>query len=80
MAGPSQQHEESIAIRRPIRPAQPAPKDGPRTNEEIRVREVQLIDQTGTNVGVGYSLKPVNPEDLLRTVAHWVATCPVGVG
>ncbi len=27
-----------------------------------------------------YLTKPVNPEDLLRTVAHWVATCPVGVG
>ena len=39
------------AIRRPIRPAQPAPKDGPRINEEIRVREVQLIDQTGHNHG-----------------------------
>jgi translation initiation factor IF-3 len=50
-AGPSQQHEESVAIRRPIRPAQPAPKDGPRINEEIRVREVQLIDQTGHNHG-----------------------------
>jgi translation initiation factor IF-3 len=50
-AGPSQQHEESRAIRRPIRPAQPAPKDGPRINEEIRVREVQLIDQTGHNLG-----------------------------
>ena len=34
---PSQQHEESRAIRRPMRPAQPAPKDGPRINEEIRV-------------------------------------------
>jgi translation initiation factor IF-3 len=50
-AGPSQQHEESRAIRRPIRTAQPAPKDGPRINEEIRVREVQLIDQTGHNLG-----------------------------
>jgi len=49
--GPSQQHEEKIAIRRPIRTAQPAPKDGPRINEEIRVREVQLIDQTGHNHG-----------------------------
>jgi len=46
-----QRHEESRAIRRPIRPAQPAPKDGPRINEEIRVREVQLIDQTGHNLG-----------------------------
>jgi translation initiation factor IF-3 len=47
----SQQHEESRAIRRPMKPAQPAPKDGPRVNEEIRVREVQLIDQTGHNLG-----------------------------
>ena len=29
----------------------PAPKDGPRTNEEIRVREVQLIDASGHNHG-----------------------------
>src|SRR5678809_938728 len=29
----------------------PVQKDGPRVNEEIRVREVQLIDATGTNVG-----------------------------
>jgi translation initiation factor IF-3 len=50
-ADPLQQHEESRAIRRPMKPAQPAPKDGPRINEEIRVREVQLIDQTGQNVG-----------------------------
>src|SRR5918994_2945220 len=34
-----------------MRTAQPAPKDGPRVNEEIRVREVQLIDQTGHNHG-----------------------------
>ncbi len=27
-------------------------KDGPRTNDEIRSREVQLIDQDGTNHGV----------------------------
>ncbi len=33
--------------------APPAPqKDGPRTNKEIRVREVQLIDQEGKNQGV----------------------------
>ena len=29
----------------------PAPKDGPRVNEEIRVREVQLIDASGHNHG-----------------------------
>jgi translation initiation factor IF-3 len=43
--------EESKAIRRPARPAQPTTKEGPRINEEIRVREVQLIDQTGHNHG-----------------------------
>ncbi len=47
-----QQPEEKRAIRRPIRPAQPITKEGPRINEEIRVREVQLIDQTGQNIGV----------------------------
>jgi translation initiation factor IF-3 len=51
VAGPSQQHKESKAIRRPMRAAQPAAKDGPRINEEIRSREVQLIDQTGHNHG-----------------------------
>jgi translation initiation factor IF-3 len=30
----------------------PVPKEGPRTNREIRVREVQLIDQDGQNRGV----------------------------
>jgi translation initiation factor IF-3 len=30
----------------------PVLKGGPRVNEEIRVREVQLIDQTGVNLGV----------------------------
>ena len=34
-----------------MRAAQPAQKDGPRVNEEIRAREVQLIDQTGHNHG-----------------------------
>jgi len=35
-----------------MRAPQPAQKDGPRINEEIRVREVQLIDQDGANKGV----------------------------
>jgi translation initiation factor IF-3 len=35
-----------------MRAPQPVQKDGPRVNEEIRVREVQLIDQAGTNKGV----------------------------
>jgi translation initiation factor IF-3 len=47
-----QQHKESAPIRRPIRTPQPAAKEGPRINEEIRVREVQLIDKDGSNKGV----------------------------
>jgi translation initiation factor IF-3 len=43
--------EERSAIRRPMRAPVPVQKDGPRVNEEIRVREVQLIDQTGHNHG-----------------------------
>jgi translation initiation factor IF-3 len=34
-----------------MKSAQPVQKDGPRINEEIRVREVQLIDATGHNHG-----------------------------
>ena len=47
----SQQHKEKIAIRRPMKSALPVQKDGPRINEEIRVREVQLIDASGHNHG-----------------------------
>ena len=35
-----------------MRAALPAQKDGPRINQEIRVREVQLIDHEGANRGV----------------------------
>ncbi|MEJ8475767.1 translation initiation factor IF-3 [Roseibium algae] len=38
-------------MRRPFR-APPPSKDGPRTNLEIRVREIQLIDHEGSNHGV----------------------------
>jgi len=34
-----------------MRAPPPVQKDGPRVNEEIRSREVQLIDQTGNNHG-----------------------------
>ena len=34
-----------------MRAQEPARKDGPRINEEIRVREVHLIDKDGTNKG-----------------------------
>jgi translation initiation factor IF-3 len=46
-----QQHEETETIRRPIRAAPPIQKEGTRINEEIRVREVHLIDKDGTNRG-----------------------------
>jgi translation initiation factor IF-3 len=39
-------------IRRPFRPLPVPQKDGPRTNRDIRVREVQLIDDEGKNRGV----------------------------
>jgi translation initiation factor IF-3 len=35
-----------------MRSIAPVQKEGPRTNQEIRVREVQLIDQDGNNKGV----------------------------
>jgi translation initiation factor IF-3 len=42
--------EETTAIRRPFR-APPPTKEGPRINEEIRVSQVQLIDDKGQNHG-----------------------------
>ncbi|MDP3546032.1 MAG: translation initiation factor IF-3, partial [Phreatobacter sp.] len=39
-------------MRRPMRAAAPVERDGPRINEMIRVREVQLIDAEGENRGV----------------------------
>jgi translation initiation factor IF-3 len=38
-------------IRRPNRAPPAATKDGPRTNDEIRNAQIQLIDQHGTNHG-----------------------------
>ena len=35
-----------------MRAPQPAQKDGPRINQEIRSRDVQLIDDTGANRGI----------------------------
>ncbi|MEM8812270.1 MAG: translation initiation factor IF-3, partial [Pseudomonadota bacterium] len=37
-------------MRRPFR-APPPQKEGPRVNDEIRVRDVQLIDVEGNNLG-----------------------------
>ena len=45
--------EEKPAIRRPFRPTPAPQKEGPRVNRDIRgVRDVQLIDDHGTNKGV----------------------------
>ncbi|MCG6206654.1 translation initiation factor IF-3 [Rhodopseudomonas sp. HC1] len=38
-------------MRRPNRAPPPVAKDGPRTNDEIRNHEIQLIDQDGVNRG-----------------------------
>ncbi|MDQ2079391.1 translation initiation factor IF-3 [Xanthobacteraceae bacterium Astr-EGSB] len=38
-------------MRRPSRAAPPVQKDGPRINEEIRAREIHLIDKDGANKG-----------------------------
>jgi translation initiation factor IF-3 len=46
------EQERRLAIRRPYRAPPPAAKEGPRVNEEIRVSEVQLIDDKGANLGV----------------------------
>jgi translation initiation factor IF-3 len=43
-----------------MRAAAPVQKDGPRINDEIRVREVQLIDKDGSNKGT------VSAADALR--------------
>jgi translation initiation factor IF-3 len=40
-----------LPIRRPNRAPPAAAKDGPRTNDEIRNAQIQLIDQNGTNQG-----------------------------
>jgi translation initiation factor IF-3 len=40
-----------LPIRRPNRAPPAAAKDGPRTNDEIRNAQIQLIDQTGVNLG-----------------------------
>ena len=40
-----------LPIRRPNRAPPAATKDGPRTNDEIRNAQIQLIDQTGLNHG-----------------------------
>ena len=43
--------KEFAPIRRPMRTPVPVQKDGPRINDEIRVREVHLIDKDGHNLG-----------------------------
>jgi translation initiation factor IF-3 len=43
---------EIAAIRRPMRNLPLPPKEGPRVNRDIRIREVMLIDADGQNKGV----------------------------
>ncbi len=49
---PSFHNLGELPIRRPNRAPPSVAKDGPRINDDIRNAEIQLIDQTGTNVGV----------------------------
>jgi translation initiation factor IF-3 len=49
-----------LPIRRPMKANAPVQKDGPRTNEDIRNREIQLIDQDGTNHGT------INTQEAMR--------------
>jgi translation initiation factor IF-3 len=44
-------NQGELTIRRPFR-APPPVKEGPRINEEIRVPQVQLVDQEGQNRGI----------------------------
>lgn len=44
--------EENTTIRRPYRPLPVPAKEGPRVNRDIKLKEVQLIDQNGQNLGV----------------------------
>ena len=55
-----------------MRAALPVQKDGPRINEEINVREVQLIDHEGNNRGV------VPIQDLPKAGAHHAASAVAG--
>jgi translation initiation factor IF-3 len=48
----SRNKQEIAAIRRPMRTLPLPPKDGPRVNRDIRIREVMLIDADGQNKGV----------------------------
>jgi translation initiation factor IF-3 len=51
--------KEQTAIRRPMRNLPPPVKDGPRVNRDIRVREVQVIDAEGNNLGTLQTLDAV---------------------
>ena len=60
---PGSTSEELPAIRRPFRATAPT-KEGPRINREIRVPQVQLIGESGDNLGV------VNINDALAAAAE----------
>ena len=48
-----------LPIRRPNRAPPAAAKDGPRTNDEIRNAQIQLIDQNGVNIGITETIAAV---------------------
>lgn len=54
-----QRHKETTTIRRPFR-AQPAQKQGPTSNEDIREPEVQLIGAEGEHLGVTSTEEALN--------------------
>src|SRR5476649_2935061 len=69
-----------------MKSALPAQKDGPRINEEIRSKEVQLIDSTGDNKGVvdyqtamsmaeaaGLDLVEISPNTTPRSARSWIS-------
>jgi translation initiation factor IF-3 len=47
-----EKHQEFTPIRRPFRAPPVAVKDGPKSNRDIRVPKIQLIDAEGKNVGI----------------------------
>ena len=61
------------AIRRPMRSIAPVQKEGPRVNQEIRVRDVQLIDPPRA------SPRPVTPTRPLLSTLALLFTLAVGI-
>ena len=66
-----------LPIRRPNRAPPAAAKDGPRTNDDIRNAQIQLIDQNGTNHGTVETAVAVKmPASAAILTATTVSTTP----